>query len=285
MDKLNKKCEVHVLTELGWESYYKSAKCLEQNEAFVKLAPYIKSAGGYDEYCESWSDIRFWLQLAQHMGYGDYFPWKGETELFDYILKPMDLSTKYLIEEKPEGIVFGTYNCKEYEEKGFPTRSGKLEIYSEALEEMGYDPLPVFREPIEGPANQGLFSEYPLILTTGARLLEFYHSQFRNVQSLSKRRPEATAQINPASAKRYGVEDHDLIMVETQRGRIQIRAEVTEEIIPGVVSISTGWTESNVNMLTDETPYDPVLGYPSLKCQLCRIKKYNREDAGSSFPR
>jgi len=226
-----------------------------------------------DEYFESWSDIRFWLALSHRMGYGDYFPWVNEAELFDHILEPMKISTRYLIEEKPAGLLFDTFRYREYEEKGFPTTSGKVEIYSEALEKKGYDPLPVYKEPIESPANIELFNEYPLILTTGARLLEFYHSQFRNIQALSRRKPEATAQINPVSAKKYGIKDKDIISVETKRGSIEIRAEVTIDIVPGVINISHGWTGANVNVLTDETPYDPVLGYPSLKCQLCKIKR------------
>ena len=48
---------------------------------------------------------------------------------------------------------------------GFPTPTGKLELYSTVLEKMGYDPLPYFKEPGESPiSTPELAKEYPLVL-------------------------------------------------------------------------------------------------------------------------
>ena len=58
MDKLNKKCEVHVFVEvLGWECLWKSAKCIEQEGSFIQLAPYCKSLGKYDEELACWYNL------------------------------------------------------------------------------------------------------------------------------------------------------------------------------------------------------------------------------------
>jgi len=55
--------------------------------------------------------------------------------------------------------------------QGFGTATGKVELYSTALEKLGYDPLPVFREPLESPVSTpALAQEYPLILTTGGEV-------------------------------------------------------------------------------------------------------------------
>jgi anaerobic selenocysteine-containing dehydrogenase len=64
-----------------------------------------------------------------------------------------------------------------------------------------------------------------------------------------------------------------MVIVESKRGSIEIRARVTEEIMPGVMSIPYGWAECNVNILTDDTPACPESGYPSLKSVLCRVTK------------
>ena len=64
-----------------------------------------------------------------------------------------------------------------------------------------------------------------------------------------------------------------MVVVETRRGKIEIRARVTTEIVPGVVNIPHGWANANVNVLTDDTPADPVLGYPALKAMLCKMTK------------
>lgn len=236
--------------------------------------PYVMLRKKAMQYGECWSDIRFWLELARRMGYGDYFPWGSEEEIIDFVLEPSGLSVKSLTEERPEGLQYGEVRYREYESTGFPTPSGKVELYSETLANQGLDPLPSLRESPESPfGSPELAKEYPLVLTTGARHQEFMHSQLRNVPTLRQRGPEPFAEINPETAKEYGVEDGKEMLVETARAGIKLKARITERIIPGVVCIPHGWTEANVNFLTDERPANPALGYPALKSLLCRIKE------------
>ena len=61
--------------------------------------------------------------------------------------------------------------------------------------------------------------------------------------------------------------------METRKESIKLKAKVTEDIAPQVVSIPHGWAQANVNVLTDITARDPISGYPTLKgLQRC-IKK------------
>jgi anaerobic selenocysteine-containing dehydrogenase len=136
---------------------------------------------------------------------------------------------------------------------------------------MGYDPVPIHREPVESPLDEGLAKTYPLILTTGGRDVNFLHSGFRQVERLRKKRPHPAVQMNPSNAREIGIADGDMVTVETRVGSIEIRAEVTEDILPGVVHIPHGWEEANVNLLTDSRSADPVTGFPGFKAMLCRI--------------
>ena len=63
-----------------------------------------------------------------------------------------------------------------------------------------------------------------------------------------------------------------MIIIETRRGSLEIKARVTEDISPEVVSIPHGW-EPNVNVLTWEKPEDPVFGFPGLKTVMGRLRK------------
>ena len=103
--------------------------------------------------------------------------------------------------------------------------------------------------------------------------MEFLHSEHRNVEKLRKKNPEPFAEINTETASQYGIEDGDKIVVETKRGRIEIKAKVDEDILSDVVNVSHGWDEANVNILTDERPANTVGGQPGLKSLLCRISK------------
>jgi len=63
------------------------------------------------------------------------------------------------------------------------------------------------------------------------------------------------------------------VAVESLRGEIQLKAKVTEDIHPQVVSIAHGWDEANANVLTDDMERGPISGYPGFKSALCRVAK------------
>jgi anaerobic selenocysteine-containing dehydrogenase len=156
-------------------------------------------------------------------------------------------------------------------EKGFETSSGKVEFYSELLEELGIDPLPVFVEPFESPSSSGLGLDYPLVLTTGAKLPMFTHSQFRNIPRLSKLLPENYFSINPVTAVKYGVIDGDEIMVESPTGRLSGPVRTVSDLVENVVQVFHGFNEMNANLLTSSDFFDLGNGSPGMKSSLCRI--------------
>ncbi len=218
---------------------------------------------------EAKSDVEFWLELAKKMGFKNYFPWKNVEEVLNYVLEPTGYSFEDLNEKYPSGVWTGEVKYEEYKKRGFKTPSKKVEIYSETLKNLGYDPIPTPKEPSESPYSEKV-KEYPLILTTGARDVYYTHSQMRNVEKMRKILPEAYVEINPKTAEKFGVKDGDKVIVRTERGSIVVRAKVTEDIAPGVINIPHGWSEGNVNVLTSNKPGDPISGCPELKALLAR---------------
>jgi len=236
--------------------------------------PFVMLRKRIIQYEECWPDLKFWFELARHLGYEKYFPWKTIEEAIDYVLEPSGLTVQKLTEEHPGGLTYSSIKYKGYEKEGFRTPSGKVELYSETLAKLGYDPVPTFREPLESPVSTPeLAQEYPLILTTGARILEFCHSQHRNVPRLRLRVPEPLAEIHPETARKYGIANKDMITISTKKGSIDIKARVTEDIMPNVVCVPHGWAEANVNILTSQGQADPIIGYPALKALLCNVRK------------
>jgi len=223
---------------------------------------------------ECWPDWRFWCELGRRMGYGAYFPWQTDEEVVEHWLKPTGLTIEQLSEQNPEGVFFATKKYDMAQKGEFRTPSKKIEIYSPTLAEHGYDPLPAHIEPSQSPISRpDLVKEYPLILTTGARTLEYTHTQMRNVPRLRKSAPEPKAEIHPDTAIKYGITDGNTIAVETRKGNIKIKVRTTEDLAPGVISIPHGWAQANANLLTELEPRDPVTGYTELKALLCRIRK------------
>ncbi|SET59018.1 Anaerobic selenocysteine-containing dehydrogenase [Natronincola peptidivorans] len=218
------------------------------------------------------SEWEFIMKLAKEMGYKDMFPWESQEEAMEFRLQPLGITLKQL--NGTEGYQYRDVVMQKYENAGFQTPSNKVELYSQILERFGYNPLPIFEEPDESPVSRkDLASEYPFVLTTGAREIEFYHSRYRNVASLRNRLYEPLALLNPIDGEELGINNKQRIRIETPRGAIEIKACFTQDIMPGVISIPHGWDNANANLLTDNAVLDPVCGFPADRALLARISK------------
>jgi anaerobic selenocysteine-containing dehydrogenase len=96
-----------------------------------------------------------------------------------------------------------------------------------------------------------------------------------NLPVLVKGKPRCTAQLNPADAARLGLADGAVARVTSRVGAIEVPVEVTDAIMPGVVSVPHGWGHdrpgiglrvaaehagANSNLLADEELLDPLSG-------------------------
>ncbi len=190
-------------------------------------------------------------------------------------------------ELKRQGSVKVPFKYRKYETAGFNTPTGKIELYSTRLEDFGYDPLPSYHEPPESPlAAPDVADDFPLVLTTGARISYFFNSEHRQIEKLRKAQRFPQVEIHPDTAARHGITNGDWVWIETRRGRIRQRAKLTTGIDPRVVHAQHGWWfpeepapeygvwTSNVNVLTDNRPpYDPAMGTYQLRALLCRIER------------
>lgn len=170
---------------------------------------------------------------------------------------------------------------------GFRTPTGKVELWSTTMERLGLDPLPSFAEPPESPySTPELAQRYPLILITGARRRQYFASEGRYLRQLRKQAPFPLVSIHPETAKRYGIADGDWVFIENARGKITQKAFLTDAVDPRVIHCEMGWyypeagapaygwTESNVNLLTNQAPpYDENSGTYQLNALLCGISK------------
>ncbi|MCX6013158.1 MAG: IscS subfamily cysteine desulfurase, partial [Chloroflexi bacterium] len=166
---------------------------------------------------------------------------------------------------------------------GFDTPTGKFEIWSTILEDSGYEPLPKYIEPVEGPlSNPELAKQFPLVFNSGARPHNDFRSQHHGIEGLLKDNPEPIVEINVEDAKQRGIKNGDIVEVRTQRGRVLFKARVTSNILEGAIECNMGggtpigpraWKESNVNELTDMSNFDLISGFPVYKALLCNVVK------------
>lgn len=113
------------------------------------------------------------------------------------------------------------------------------------------------------------------ILLIGRRHVRSNNSWLHNSYRLVKGKPRCTLMLHPETAKEYGIEDGQNVKVTSRVGSVVIVAEVTDELMPRVVSIPHGWGHGrkgvkqkiaqahagvSVNDLTDDTLIDQLSG-------------------------
>ncbi|GAI89011.1 unnamed protein product, partial [marine sediment metagenome] len=148
-------------------------------------------------------------ELGLRLGQEGHWPWETLEQAFDYRLEPMGVTFEGFVKDM-NGYGFDNpwLRHRKYDEPGFRfgTPTGKFELYSTLLEEVGYDPLPGY---VEAPhtlvSDPELAREYPLYLLSGPRARYHYHSQFHQIESFRKRYPEPIVQINPDKAHELGI--------------------------------------------------------------------------------
>ncbi|MFC2068778.1 molybdopterin-dependent oxidoreductase [Chloroflexota bacterium] len=244
---------------------------------------------------ESKSDFDIFHELSKRMGREDLWPWKTEEEYCEWQLAETGTTYKELSETTcflPATDIMKKYEkglLRQDKKPGFPTISGKVELYLTMLEQYEQAALPVFKYPLQSyETTPELAKDYPLVLITGSRELNYpyFHTQYHYIPWLRQIQPFPVALINPKTAKEQGIKTGNWVWIENKVGRARYKVQVTERIHPKVVSASHAWWypelpgpdhgawESNANLLID--PFagsDPITGSSELRGILCKIYK------------
>jgi anaerobic selenocysteine-containing dehydrogenase len=120
-----------------------------------------------------------------------------------------------------------------------------------------------------------LDADSPPMVLIGRRQLRSNNSWLHNSQRLVKGKPRCTLLVHPDDAARLALASGDQAEVRSRVGRAVVPVEVSDEIMPGVVSLPHGWGHrregvalrvaaaqpgESVNDLTDESFLDPMSG-------------------------
>ncbi|MGH2715074.1 MAG: molybdopterin oxidoreductase family protein [Thermoleophilaceae bacterium] len=199
-------------------------------------------------------------------------PRRGPDRVLDFMLRVgpygdafgdrPDGLTLDLLERSPHGVDLGPHKPRLPEMLRTP--SGKVELAPEAI----VADLERLRAALERERNGGM-------VLIGRRQLRSNNSWMHNLPALVKGKDRCTLHIHPDDAERLGLDDGGRALVSSAAGRIEAPVELTDGIMPGVVSIPHGWGHDapgvrmrvasehagvNSNVLADETQVDPVSG-------------------------
>jgi anaerobic selenocysteine-containing dehydrogenase len=179
-----------------------------------------------------------WVQTPR-----DYMNWRLQVGKVPFTME--QLENEYC------GIKYSDYRYKKYEkgllrpdgEPGFWTPTGKYEFFITLYENWGDDPLPYYEEPPTSPySTPDLFEEYPLVLTTGKRSFEFFHSEWRQAETTSRElHPYPQFEIHPTTAQKYDIANGQWAWIENHLGRFRQIAHYNDTLDERVISTEHGW--------------------------------------------
>jgi anaerobic selenocysteine-containing dehydrogenase len=190
-------------------------------------------------------------------------PRVGPERILDLRLRggPYDLTLADL-EAAPHGIDLGPLQARVPEVLRTP--SGKIELAPEPL----VADVARLHEALAEPVNGGM-------VLVGRRDLRSNNSWMHNLPMLVRGKPRCTAHVHPQDAERLGLADGEAAVVRSRAGAVVVPVEVTDDVMPGVVSIPHGWGHdlpgvdlgvagehagTNSNVLADELLLEPLSG-------------------------
>ena len=207
---------------------------------------------------ESVSNTEFFRRLASALGRTE--PWLFESD--ETLLRTaLDSQHPWLNGITFERLMEQGYvrlsqpeDWRPFANGGFPTRSGKAELFSESLAERGLDPLP-------SAGEIRTSTRFGLQLITG-KTLHYLNSSYSHMDRHRNREGTLQIELHEEDARLRGVSDSDLVRVFNDFGSITAVCRVSGRVRPGVAWMPFGGLadarQSNgaVNRLTPEEPTD-----------------------------
>jgi len=214
----------------------------------------------------------WWMakELSNRLGLQDYFPFETEDQELDWQLKQVGTSLEEMKKigvKKYDRKYDDLYPLEDLPEYEFNTNSGKIELYSTAMEDEGYDPLPQYTAHEEPPTDF-----YRLIY---GRAPMHTFSRTANNPNLTDLMDENKVWVNPKVAKEWGLNNNQEVWLENQDGVVTsfpIKVRVTERIRWDSVYMVHGFGHTDKRMsraygkgasdseLITQTKIDPVMG-------------------------
>jgi anaerobic selenocysteine-containing dehydrogenase len=209
-----------------------------------------------EPHAETRSVARFTADLAARLDRSDIFPWEGQEGGVNAMLAGLDggnLTVERLRET--EGRYERAISHVAYPDHKYQSPSGKIELYSERAARIGLPPLPIYEPPSEVPETEPELAErYPLVFKQGRTFTSFhgFYDEARALPTLARANPGPELWISPSDAVERGIRHADTLTIWNDRGTVEAKARVTDDVPPGVVWMRDGWVA--VNRLTANEP-------------------------------
>ncbi|MBO4353249.1 MAG: molybdopterin-dependent oxidoreductase [Eggerthellaceae bacterium] len=260
-----------------------------------------------EPYYERKTDYDIFKALGQRLGQGEHWPYDSLTEAFAAQLAPTGMSWEkycrlgmYFKQPPYEKHLLPGLDGKP---QGFATSTGKIELASELLPQLGGQRLPeqgafasFCSEELVRAAEARGAAHLPMI--TGSRKQPYNASMYMDNPKFRKGSPRPVAELSAATAARLGLQAGDTLRLSTDFGEARFTLAIAK-MRDDLISVDYGWWhpewqptlpdlggiwESNVNCLTSCTPREPLIGTWAYNAVDCIVEKCNDVLSWDSVP-
>src|SRR5713226_2263495 len=260
---------------------------LDEWEIFLRLAG-ILAGQGYDADPQSIDDLSVTMLIqrevatvgsrVESLDAGEILealkPRRGPERMLDFLLRSGPYGDEFggqdglslaMLEAHPHGVDLGPLQPRIPEMLRTP--SGKIELAPQPMvDDVERLHISLEKSTVRGDGH---------MLLIGRRDLRSNNSWMHNLHVLTKGKERCTLHMHPDDAARLGMADGEMATVASRAGSVEVPVEITDAIMPGVVSIPQGWGHTspgtkmriakehagvNTNILTDEEEVDRLSG-------------------------
>ena len=228
---------------------------------------------------ETLPDVEIIWRFAQKMGFGEAFNYQSASEVYDEYVQltagtNIDITgVSYAVLKRERTVQWPrplasslTGTSRLFTDHRFYTPNGRAQIHAVPDENTS--------EPTD--------ADFPLVLTTG-RIRDQWHTMTKTgrVAKLNQHSPQPFLQLNPHDARARDIRDGQLVVVQGRRGQVRVKAQVSDDVRPGLCFLPMHWgnvLNSNLNRANNLTNslVDPRSKEPDFKFSAVEVLPYKK---------
>lgn len=224
-------------------------------------------------------------RFAQKMGFRDAFTYNNASEVYDeyvkltagtnvdvtgvsYDLLKRQRTVQWPYPANPEqrNVDPSTGTKRLFTDHRFYTPNGRAQLHA----------VP------DGNQSEPTDEDFPLVLTTG-RIRDQWHTMTKTgrVAKLNRHIPHPLLQLHPDDARPRGIRDGQLVEVRSRRGTVRVKAQLTDDVRPGLCFLPMHWGKilnhdlGRANNLTSAL-VDPRSKEPDFKFSAVEVRPYRK---------
>ncbi len=204
---------------------------------------------------ELMDEYYFFRELAKHMNIKNY-PQVSKKEYLNKVIEPLKSVDKEINLDRIKNDYITVYKDIPWKDKKFDTISGKYELYSECIKELGLTPIPTYTPPEKLDGKK-------LRLITTHNKDTLFSQHYMDKKGISK------AYINKNMAIIRNIADDEIVCLQSKNGKIDVQIKINDDIADNVIQMYVGWwkkhgnpnfvTNSGVSDLGGQVTYNETL--------------------------